>query len=277
MRITKKNYFSEKANMEYMGSSQFRDFLKCEARALAIAKGEYVPEKTTALLQGSYLDAFFEGTLDEFKQEHPEMFKKNGELLATYKDVDNIIEVIKQDTVFYKHCTGKQQKVMTGTINGVKFKILIDSMLPDITVDRKLIKDFEDIYDKNARMRKAFWEYWGYDIQGAIYQEIRKQNEKGKQKPFVLACATKEKVTDKKLIMFDQCYLDFALTEIIAENAPRYDAIKKGIIEPTACGVCEYCKSKNKLKENEYTMASEFVYDGEFNDLELIQDEEENN
>lgn len=262
--------------MEYMGSSQFKDFCKCESRALAIAKGEYVPEKTVALLQGSYLDSYFEGTMETFKVEHPEMFKKNGELLATYKDVENIVEFIKQDKVFYEHCTGKQQKVMVGEINGVKFKILIDSLLPNLTVDRKLIKDFEDLYDKNARMRKPFWDFWGYDKQGAIYQEIRKQNDKGISKPFVLACVTKEKQPDKELIMFDQDILDYALDEVM-EKAPRFDAIKKGIIEPTACGVCEYCKMKKQMQLNQYKMASEFIYDGGFNDLEPIEYEEENN
>ena len=273
MRVTRRNYFSVKANMEYMGATQFKDFCKCEAMALAKAKGEYIPSSTTALLQGSYMDAYFENDIEKFREEHPEMFKKNGELLACYKDVEDIIEFVKQDEVFMKHCIGKQQKVMTGEINGVKFKILIDSMLPDMTVDRKLIKDFEDIYDKNAGMRKVFWDYWGYDKQGAIYQAIRSQNENLKMKPFVLACVTKEKQPNKELIWFDQDILDYTLNEIIIPQAPRFDAIKKGIIEPTSCGVCEYCLSKKKMQQGIYKKASEFIDDGGFADLEPVEED----
>ena len=37
-----------------------------------------------------------------------------------------------------------------------------------------------------------FWKAWGYDIQGAIYQEVVRQNT-GILLPFGLAVATKEK------------------------------------------------------------------------------------
>ena len=49
--------------MEYMSVSQFKAFEKCQHLALAKVKGKYKREKTTALLVGSYVDAYFEGTL----------------------------------------------------------------------------------------------------------------------------------------------------------------------------------------------------------------------
>ena len=69
---------SKKANLEYMSVSQFKAFAKCEASALAEIKGKYTREKTTALLVGSYVDSYFEGTLANFIRENPEIFKKDG-------------------------------------------------------------------------------------------------------------------------------------------------------------------------------------------------------
>ena len=80
MTLTNDNYFSVEASMEYFGVSSLKSFDACEARALAECKGEYKRPDTTALLVGSYADAYFEGTLENFKTEHPEIFKKDGTL-----------------------------------------------------------------------------------------------------------------------------------------------------------------------------------------------------
>jgi hypothetical protein len=61
-----------------MGVSQFKAFEKCEAAALAELTGEYQREKTVSLLVGSYVDAHFEGTLDVFKAQNPEIFTKKA-------------------------------------------------------------------------------------------------------------------------------------------------------------------------------------------------------
>jgi len=55
--LTAENYFSQENNMKYMGASQFKSFMNCEAAALAEIKGEFEREKTVALLVGSYVDA----------------------------------------------------------------------------------------------------------------------------------------------------------------------------------------------------------------------------
>ena len=67
MLVTHENYRSPEANQFYMSYSQYTDFQRCEARALAIIRGEYEEEVTTAMLQGGYVDAYVAGTLDQFK------------------------------------------------------------------------------------------------------------------------------------------------------------------------------------------------------------------
>ena len=64
MKLTSENYFSLEMQMKFMGVSQFKAFEECQAAALAEISGNYEREKTTSLLVGSYVDAYFEGTLD---------------------------------------------------------------------------------------------------------------------------------------------------------------------------------------------------------------------
>lgn len=244
MKLTKRNYFSKKANEHFMSVSQFKSFLKCPNAALAEISGKYEREKTTSLLVGSYVDSYFEGTLPKFKEENPEIFKKDGTLKAEYIQAEAIIERILRDRLFTEYMSGKKQVIMTGEICGVPVKIKIDSLLPDKIVDLKIMKDFEPTYSSENGVQ-AWFEAWGYDLQGAVYQEIVRQNT-GKILPFYLAAATKEKVTDIDIVHLPQDMLDISLDRF-KRDVEMFDAIKKGIIEPDRCEKCEYCKISKVL------------------------------
>ena len=246
MKLTNRNYFSRKASKEFMSVSQFKAFEKCPASALAEINGKYKREETTALLVGSYVDSYFEGKLANFIRNNPEIFKKDGTLKAEYQQAEEIIKRILSDKLFTEYMSGKKQVIMTGEISGVPVKIKIDSLLPDKIVDLKVIKDFQEIRHPEKGFL-PFFEFWGYDLQGAVYQEIVRQNT-GEKLPFYLAAATKEKVTDIDIIHLDQKLLDFAL-ERFKNDVETFDAMKKGIIEPERCGVCDYCKKTKVLTE----------------------------
>lgn len=246
MKLTQNNYYSQKANQEYMSYSQFKDFCKCPAYAMAKIKGEWQDETTDSLLVGSYVDAWLDGTLDKFKDEHPEIFTLKGELKAQYKKAEELCEIIKKDEYLYNLLKGKRQKIFTGTIAGVPFKVKIDSLLADKIVDGKVLKDCEDIWKDGQK--QPFYKANGYDIQGAIYKTLYKQM-KGIDLPFELAVVTKEKTPDKRLFVFSDETIEEALQEVIAK-APVYDAIKKGEEPAWNCGKCDYCKSIKALNEN---------------------------
>lgn len=245
--VTPESYFSQEAEAFFMGSTQFKRFMDCESQALAIHRGLYVPEESTALLVGSYVDAHFFGTLDVFKGKHPDIFKRDGQLKSDYEQANYIIERAERDDAFMAALAGYSQVIMTGEIEGVPFKVKIDSMLPDRTVDLKIVKDFGDVYDKEDGWR-PWWKAWGYDIQGAIYQEIRRQNDDGKRLPFGMAAATKEKPEpDIGLWEIPQDVLSLAL-ELVRANVVHFDSLKKGLYEPNGCGKCFWCRSQKKLK-----------------------------
>lgn len=246
MKLTQRNYFSKKANMEYMSVSQFKSFQKCPACAIAEIKGKYKREQTTALLVGSYIDGYFENTLDKFIKKNPEMFKKNGTLKADFQQAEEIIKRLLKDKLFMEYMNGRKQVIMTGEICGVPVKIKTDVLHDDKIVDLKIVKDFENIRDDEAGWL-PWYEFWKYDMQGAVYQEIVRQNV-GKQLPFYLNAATKEKVTDLDIIHIPQKMMDFQLEKVKADIV-RFDAMKKGIIEADRCGKCEWCKQTKKLTE----------------------------
>ena len=244
MKLTKRNYHSKKANRIYMSVSQFKSFSKCPNAALAEIKGKYEREKTTALLVGSYVDSFFEGTLGNFVRNNPEIFKRDGTLKSDYTQAEAIIQRILQDKLFTEYMNGEKQVIMTGEIAGVPVKIKIDSLHPDKIVDLKIMASFDNVYI-DGEGYQVWFEAWGYDLQGAVYQEVVRQNT-GKKLPFYLAAATKEKVTDIDIVHIPQETLDFALERFI-HDAPAFDAMKKGIIEPDRCGKCDYCKISKVL------------------------------
>ena len=174
------------------------------------------------------------------------MFKKDGTLKSEYIQAESIIERIERDKMMMKFLSGEKQVIMTGIINGVPVKIKVDSLLPDKIVDLKIMRDFEDVYAEE-KGKVPWFEAWGYDLQGAVYQEIVYQNT-GKKLPFYLAAATKEKATDIDIVHISQKFLDFSLDRFSCK-VDLFDAIKKKIIAPERCEKCDYCKQTKKILE----------------------------
>ena len=247
IEVNSENYFSTEMSRKYMGSSQFKAFKKCESSALAELNGEYEREVTTSLLVGSYVDAHYEGTLDIFRAQHPEIFTRNGDLKSEYKHAETMIQRAERDELFSRYMAGEKQVIFIGEIAGVPYKIKVDSYHPDkAIVDLKCVKDFDEVYNSELGAWQHFIDYWGYDIQGAIYQEIVRQNT-GKKLPFFIAAGTKEADgPDKKIIEIPQSYLDVEL-ERFKKQVPYFDAIKKGLIEPERCEHCTFCKATKAL------------------------------
>jgi site-specific DNA-cytosine methylase len=98
LKLTDANYYSPEANWAYMSTSQFKSFRKCEAAALAELRGEWNRPSSTALLVGSYVDAYFSGEMEQFKAAHPEMYKKDGALKADFEKA----EAVNSNTQLYK-------------------------------------------------------------------------------------------------------------------------------------------------------------------------------
>ena len=253
MILAADNYYSEEANRQYMSVSQFKDFngtygrIGCEFAAMEKLAGRWNPEPSTALLVGSYVDAYVEGTLDDFKSRNTDILTAKGELKAPYKKAEEIIARIERDKYFMKYLSGEKQTIMTAELFGCEWKIKMDSYIPGkVIVDLKVMASITDLKWVKDIGYLDFVRYWGYDLQGAIYQKIVEINT-GKRLPFFIAAVTKEVEPDIRIIQVTQNYLDEALT-VIESNIRRVLSVKNGEVEPDRCDLCDCCKHNRVLK-----------------------------
>ena len=251
IELTKADYHSKAANAAYWSVSQYKAFDKCEAAGLAECLGKYQREETDALLIGSYVDAYFSGTLDEFVEEHREQItsKRGGGLLAKYQHANTMIEAVNRQPLMLNYLTGEKQVIQTAELWGIPWKIKMDVYRPgERIVDLKTVKDFGEVWDPDYG-RRSWIEAWGYDVQGAVYQKVVEINT-GKKLPFYIVAVTKEKIPDVKVIQIPQHVLDAALNMVEAK-IERFDFIKHTDVTPIRCETCDYCRATKLLANPE--------------------------
>lgn len=236
--LTSDNYYDKD---EYMSVSEFKRYQKCEVFGIQ----GYMEQMTDAMLIGSYVDSYIEGTLSKFKEEHPEVFssrgENKGELKAPYKNADTICEYIDNDKVFSQFMSGEKQTIMTGNIAGVPWKIKMDSYSKGIAInDLKVMRTVTD----SSGNYYDFITPWGYDIQLACYQEIVFQNT-GERLPCYICAVTKETPINSVIVNITQDFLNKALYKV-ESLAPRFYDIKMNKEEPLGCGLCDNCISMRK-------------------------------
>lgn len=247
--LTSENYYRPEANREYFSVSQYKDFLKCPAMAMAKLRGEYEPDFGRALLLGSYVDEMLTGTEESVKKfivEHmPDLFKKNGDRYADVQQADDTILRIRKQPLMMKYLSGQHQVIMTGEIEGVPFKIKMDSFDPDEYItDLKYMASL-----RSPNLFQPMIQYWSYDTQAAVYQEIVRQNI-GRQLPFFFVVATKEKPAHLAVGEISQWNMDQAL-ENVKKKISDFQKMKTGTVEADRCEdySCDYCASTTMITE----------------------------
>ncbi len=246
MVLTEDTYYSHN---EFMSVSQFKNFQKCEAAALAELKGEYTPDRGRALLLGSYVDEMLTGTVEsqcKFVEENrTDLFKKNGEMYADIVQAVEAISTVRNQPLMMKYLDGEHQVIMTGEIEGVPVKGKFDSYKPgEFVADLKYLKDF-----RSPNFFENAISYYGYDMQLAVYRELVRQNT-GKDLPCYLVIVTKQTPPDVAVAEVNEFDLDIALSKFKA-SVGRFQAIKNGEIRPERCEShdCPYCRATKILTE----------------------------
>ena len=248
MILTRDNYFSKEADMEYMSVSQWKLFYECEAKALATIQGQETATFKEAFLEGQLFEELVAGDAKLFIAKHPELISSRGatagQLKAEYKRILNSAEKFNSQK-FFTDIIAKcdKQVILTGTIEGVKVKCALDLFFPiDFSIyDIKCMKDYKEQWSSEEKAYVPWYYTYGYVMQLAIYREIVRQNF-GEPKEIGLLSATKEEKPDIAAPSFSSELLDLEL-EKFKMNIKRYDNIKKGLLTPNSCGCCDYCKS----------------------------------
>jgi hypothetical protein len=242
-KLTKNNYYSDEANKQYMSASFVKSMLRCEAATMAELTGEWKPPPSTALLVGSYVDSYFEGpkSFDTFVESHPEILKRDGTLKSEYVRANQMIERAYSEPVFMQYMKGQKQKIVTGEIMGIPFKAKFDVYRKgERIVDLKTTQNMESKYRTGEGKMNPIL-FWGWDIQMALYAELE-----GHDLPTYLAIITKEDPPNLYLVEITKAERD-ACMEYLYQKLPRFDAIKRGLIEPERCEKCAYCRATKRL------------------------------
>lgn len=254
MSLNKKNYYSSDANREYMSVSLFKSFLPqyggCEAKAVAKLTGEWQEQSSEALLLGSYVHAWNEGKLEEFKQEHPELFKKDGTLYAKYAIGDSMIHALESDPFIEKVREGEKEVIITGELLGVPWKGMIDIYNPSngTFADLKTVRDIYGHYWNDWVGEKQNFIYnYGYHIQMGVYAELERQMRKSSKLlvPHIIA-VSKEDPPDKAVINFGTEFVDEVMFQVEL-HLPHVVDVWKGKEKPIRCERCDYCRATKKV------------------------------
>ncbi len=268
MELTRDNYYSSEADREYMSCSQYQDFLDCEAATMAKLYGLYSPSDSEALLVGNYVHTALESdeAHHDFIEAHEEVIFKlttnrlTGEVTragkyAAFERADRMIRIFLTDPVFRKILLmdGENEKIMTGVLFGVPWKIRLDKY---VMADKRMIIDYKTAadltrteYNYMLGERECFLESYGYLMRAAVYSEIEKQNSGGgEDAAFIVLAVTKQDPPDRGAYLLNHRQRYEYELGVIAEKLPRILAVKRGRRKPTRCGHCEWCRQTKRLE-----------------------------
>lgn len=266
--LTPENYYSLEADKRFCSASQLLSFVGrsgipgCEARTMAILNGEYKEESTKAMLIGSILDLFWEledlpmdEKLNIIADQFPECVSTRGatkgELKTEYKQALKLYERTLKDPLFRQFMSGTKQCIMQGVIDGLPFKIKMDSYIPGVAiVDLKTTQDASKNFRKyveDSGNRETFYKYMSYDVQLSLYREIVRQNTGQTLRCYICAVDKKEHPLPQ-IIELPPKMLDEALLTI-KSAIPTIKLLKSGeITNYVRCEECDYCRDTYKCK-----------------------------
>lgn len=255
------DYYSRESAIRYWSISQFKQFVDCEARALAELKAEWISDKDdTALLVGNYVHSYFES--DEAHAEFIEANKtrmvssrgaSKGQLKKEFQIAEQMIERLKHDPNFKALYQGEKEVAITGFIGGVEFKGKIDCLniekgyFVDIKTTKGSIDSEVWVQEDGQNVKKYWFEAYGYILQMAAYKQML-EDRYGKHFEPVIYAVTKETPSDTCAIRIQN--LDATQMELdrLTQQIVHLDAVKKGLTPPTPCGACDYCREKQLTK-----------------------------
>ena len=265
MELTRDNYYTTEADWAYMSCSQYQGWCECEAKQMAKLQGRWVDEPKEAFLVGNYFHSYFEGpeAHEQFLRENFDAIfktkttKKEGTVVtgkyAPFEMADKMIATAERDPLIKAliDLPGENEKIMTGTLFGIPWRIRVDKYVPDgrLVIDYKTVANINELkWSQEMREKVTFIDAYGYMMRAAVYSEIEKQVSGESADPhFIIIAISKQDYPDKDVLELNhrQRY-DYELQQI-KERIQTIQWVKEGIMKPTRCGCCDYCRATKKL------------------------------
>lgn len=266
MILTQENYYTPDADMAFMSCSQFQSFCECEAREMAILQGRWVAEEKETFLVGNYFHTYFEGedAHRQFVSENADkIFKKQTkaqaaagifEKYAPFAMADRMIDTATADPVIQSilEIPGENEKILTGEIFGVPWRIRMDKYCQDsrLIVDYKTVANiWETKWSDEFHAKVSFIDAYGYMFRAAVYSEIEKQAVHSEKDPqFLIVAISKQDPPDKEALLLNHRQRYEYELQKVRDKLPQIMMVKQGMVRPTRCGVCEYCRATKRLE-----------------------------
>jgi len=236
-----------------MSRGQYLDFLKCEAAVMASLRGEWTEDVSDALLVGQYVHSWNENAQGEFIANHPEMFKKNGELLQKFTQADAMIGTLQNDPLAVYTLEGQKEVIFTAEMFGCWWKVMLDAYNPerrriaDLKTTRSIIEHY---WSEEYRTKLNFVEHYDYVTQAAIYCEVERianSREPEDWLDFYIVAVSKQDYPDKAVVDMRGPERYIQELDDIKANMPHILDVKSGKVEPRRSEVCSYCRSTKQL------------------------------
>lgn len=206
--VEEKELQNEYYDIKMLSVSSVKKFLQNPLRALDDWNGVFPwfsESSTQALIYGNYVHSAIQDALEEtdehlneFKEEHPSMFKKDGTMYAKYNEADIVANAYLnskafQNLVKYIHEPNKElfvEKAFQSVYQGVPYKGKLDVMI----VDKKLKKvhcidfktsrtypssgiDWYTTYNGDKTKGQVIWDVTKlYPVQAGVYRNLLNQN-----------------------------------------------------------------------------------------------------
>lgn len=275
--ITNENYFETD---EYMSVSAFKKLKRCEVDGL-----EAFGNPTDSMLIGSYVDAYIEGTLEQFKKDNPQLFTTKIEIhedsVGMVKEIDPSY-ITRNDTFkgdklaeakrLFPHCFNITTELKSDFVNANEICKFIDNdevfsqfmsgekqtiMVGEIAGVPFKIK--MDSYSKGIAINDLKVMRTVTNSQGEFYDFITPwgydiqmacyqeivRQNTGEQLPCYICAVTKETPINSVIVHIPQDILNRALYTVESELPHLYD-VKMNKVEPIGCGKCKSCISRRK-------------------------------
>lgn len=270
--VTQSNYYDDKVQNTFMSATVFKRYLQCEAKAVAVACGQYKEfSNDSALVYGNVVHSYFEGSEAHnrfIEDHHSDLYTKTtNKPNAEFKKAKQAIEALENDTTFKRYYMtdgNEYEKIVTGKIYPNIQGNIFSENAPDgvdwigkldmVNHKKHIIGDIKT----NARPFAnydgfSFIEKYGYDIQMAIYQELYRVMTGELYQPVIFMVGKQNYQT--QAVSIPQSLLNDKL-ELVKDNEERfYDLMKEVLENPeqasmdsVPCETCDYCISQERKR-----------------------------
>lgn len=249
-KLTPENYFEPWARRNWLSSSDIKAFHRCEAAWVdareRLMRGEFTDEHRPEFTYGHIFERLACGEVFSIPEEYSDTVTRTGKLRSEFANVEDAARKVRGNAFLREIIDScKKQVVMTGHIDDIPVRIMVDLLAPDGSIyDLKSMRDFAQVRTPEGEL-VDWWDAWDYPMQLSVYREIARQN--GLEVPHVGLIAVSKTDLDVDAVEFGAPLMQAADADV-AYTIQRLKLLSARVEEPLHCGHCHYCVAHKSIR-----------------------------